>query len=691
MAAGSTDAVNGGQLFATNTTISNLGNSMANGLGGGSSYDPTTGTVTTALNYGGNQYSSVQGVIDQIGGSLNGGGIKYFHANSTKGDSQANGPDSIAVGPNAVATAAGTGAIALGLDSNASATGAMAIGQFASARGANGIAMGVSAVSGATGQNVAIGAGASANAATAGGGAVSIGLGNTAQGDGAVAIGDPNTAIGTGAVAMGANNTANGQGAVALGNTSTATGQGSFAAGNNSNAGAAGAVALGDTALGAAANTVAVGSGAKANNANDVALGSGSTTAAVVNTTGTTIAGTAYTFAGTNATSTVSVGTAGAERTVTNVAAGQITATSTDAVNGSQLYATNQAVQAVGQQVTQLADDAVQYDARSNKSSITLGGANGTTISNVANGTVTATSTDAVNGSQLYAVQQLVGAGWNLSTNGGTATNVAPNGNVDLSSADGNMVISQTGTQVKFALSDKVNVANSISVGKTTMTASGISVGGTGGTSITKDGMTVGDTTISGTGLTIANGGPSITTSGIYAGKQKITGVGAGTIYAASTDAVNGSQLYGTAQSVATALGGNSVVKSDGTISRPNYTVGGKTYNSVGTAITALDSQFNGIGNSISNLQSQISHNQNEARSGIAQAMAASALRYDDRPGKISAAAGMSVYHSQVGIAAGIGWTSEDAKWRANLAGTYSPGARKPDFGVMGGLSYTFN
>ncbi|WP_284315237.1 beta strand repeat-containing protein, partial [Labrys miyagiensis] len=678
VASTSTDAVNGSQLFATNTTISNLGNSTANGLGGGSSYDPTTGTLTTALNYGGSTYSSVQGVIDQIGGSLNGGGIKYFHANSTKGDSQANGTDSIAVGPNAVATAAGTGAIAMGLDSNASAAGAMALGQSASASGANGIAMGVSAVSGATGQNVAIGAGANANAATAGGGAVSIGAGNIAQGDGAVAIGDPNSAIGTGAVALGANNTANGQGAVALGNTSTAngqgavalgntskaTGQGSFAAGSNSNAAAAGAVALGDTALGAAANTVALGSGAKANNANDVALGSGSTTAAVVNTAGATIAGTAYTFAGTNATSTVSVGTAGAERTVTNVAAGQLSAASTDAVNGSQLYATNQAIQAV-------ADNAVQYDT-SNKNTITLGGANGTTISNVANGTVNATSTQAVNGSQLYAVQQQIStAGWNLLTPDTANNHVGPNGTVEMTSTDNNMVISQTqtatGTKVDYKLSNTVNVADKLTVG------------GANGTSITA------------TGLTIANGGPSITTSGIYAGKQKITGVGAGTISAASTDAVNGSQLYGTAQSVANALGGGSKVDGNGQITGTSYTVGGKAYNNVGGAITALDAQFNGIGSSISNLQSQISHNQNEARSGIAQAMAASALRYDDRPGKISAAAGMSVYHSQVGIAAGVGWTSEDAKWRANLAGTYSPSARKPDFGIMGGLSYTFN
>ena len=73
--------------------------------------------------------------------------------------------------------------------------------------------------------------------------------------------------------------------------------------------------------------------------AGDVALGVGSVASMVVNTTGTTIGGSGYTFA-----SALSVGSAGNERTITNVAAGQIAAASTDAINGSQLYATNQAI-----------------------------------------------------------------------------------------------------------------------------------------------------------------------------------------------------------------------------------------------------------------------------------------------------------------------------------------------------------
>ncbi|MEX3901787.1 hemagglutinin, partial [Paraburkholderia sp. BR10954] len=86
-------------------------------------------------------------------------------------------------------------------------------------------------------------------------------------------------------------------------------------------------------------DSVAIGMGAVSNNANDVALGAGSMTSAAVSPSGTSIGGTTYFFAGSNPIGTVSVGSVGNERTITNVAAGRLSGTSTDAVNGSQLYA----------------------------------------------------------------------------------------------------------------------------------------------------------------------------------------------------------------------------------------------------------------------------------------------------------------------------------------------------------------
>ena len=91
-------------------------------------------------------------------------------------------------------------------------------------------------------------------------------------------------------------------------------------------------------------NVVVIGQDADIFQEGDVALGSGSTAAQVEATTNITIRGTSYDFAGTSPTSTVSVGSEGKERTITNVAAGRISAASTDAINGSQLFAVTSAL-----------------------------------------------------------------------------------------------------------------------------------------------------------------------------------------------------------------------------------------------------------------------------------------------------------------------------------------------------------
>ncbi|MBQ9422015.1 MAG: hypothetical protein IJU32_00415, partial [Pyramidobacter sp.] len=86
-----------------------------------------------------------------------------------------------------------------------------------------------------------------------------------------------------------------------------------------------------------------------------------------------------------------------------------------------------------------------------------------------------------------------------------------------------------------------------------------------------------------------------VTARGFDASGAKITNVAPGTISSSSTDAVNGSQLWGAASSVATVIGGGSTVNEDGSISAPSYVVGGTTYNTVGDAVSALDSRFDSI------------------------------------------------------------------------------------------------
>ncbi|MDT8896625.1 hypothetical protein RSO41_18410, partial [Halomonas sp. I1] len=190
--------------------------------------------------------------------------------------------------------------------------------------------------------------------------------------------------------------------------------------GNFDNDGATGvnAIASGVDATATADGGIAMGYGATVGNVDSVALGTNAVTAAPVGTASTTVAGTTYSFAGSAPTGTVSVGDVGNERTITNVAAGRISASSTDAINGSQLFATNQAVEAAGQ-------------------------------------------------------------GWDLTAQGADSTNVAPGDAVDLSNTDGNLVITKNaadGTQedVTFDLADDVTIGNN----GPTLNDDGIDMGG---------------------------------------------------------------------------------------------------------------------------------------------------------------------------------------------------------------------
>ena len=110
-------------------------------------------------------------------------------------------------------------------------------------------------------------------------------------------------------------------------------------------------LAAGPAAVASATNAVAIGNGANASEANSVAIGSGSTTEAAVPVLGGTLDTLQYTYAGGAPVGVFSIGSLGAERQLTHVAAGRISADSTDAVNGSQLFATNTSVDGMGNSV----------------------------------------------------------------------------------------------------------------------------------------------------------------------------------------------------------------------------------------------------------------------------------------------------------------------------------------------------
>ncbi|WP_314886295.1 YadA-like family protein [Aggregatibacter segnis] len=364
--------------------------------------------------------------------------------------------------------------------------------------------------------------------------------------------------------------------------TKTKIGKGYFILGNNVNATLQNSVYLGTESAFINAGTVSAGNG---NYSQFVSNGFP-----------------AYQYAGGAPVGVVTIGKSDQTRRLQGVAAGLVGPQSTDAINGSQLYAhtrpfgfaadntaglnannidglavddasiTNMAKRAAGQALKlnggatgALSDNNIgtvvngtnQVDIKLAKElknltsaqfvngndsttvdsqgvtitggpSVTKDGINAASkkITNVAAGDVNANSTDAVNGSQLNEVKETAEKGWNLTTAGVAATkhNVKPGSDVDISSANGNITVSNTQGNVKLELNKDLDLTQNGSV-------------------------KVGNTTVNNSGVAIDNG-PSMKATGIDAGDKKITNVKAGTD---DTDAVNVAQLKKVADSAATA------------------------------------------------------------------------------------------------------------------------------------------
>ena len=254
----------------------------------------------------------------------------------------------------------GTGSTAIGINSLTKGVASTGIGIMARSWGTNSLALGTQVGaygdrSSSIGDTNQVGLDMK-DGSKSGKESAAVGSKNTIYGNQAYAVGAGNT-IGSATVntateangsATGADQdkittvtagTVKGNMAGAFGYKNTINADNAYAVGSNSTVSADGAMVLGNNASVTAKNGMALGSNTKAANENAVAIGAGSETAAAVATSSATINGTAHNFAGVNPASTVSVGKTGTERTITNVAAGRISKTSTDAINGSQLYA----------------------------------------------------------------------------------------------------------------------------------------------------------------------------------------------------------------------------------------------------------------------------------------------------------------------------------------------------------------
>ena len=276
-------------------------------------------------------------------------------------DNQVEDPASeaaIAIGRDTVA--AGKGATALGVGANAEAHGvsiginattsfsSVAIGVESKSSGKNAVAMGSSAKTEAN-NAIAIGNAASAKQQSdlaVGDGAKALnaqgsafGVSATASGNGATAIGGVTSASGWLSTSIGYSSKSAGNGAYAGGASANATGEGAVSIGLNSTSNGTHTAALGASANASAEAALALGASANASHANAVALGANSVTKAAIASNDATVNGVYYSgFAANNAASVVSLGDEKKERQLVNVAAGQIRANSTDAINGSQLY-----------------------------------------------------------------------------------------------------------------------------------------------------------------------------------------------------------------------------------------------------------------------------------------------------------------------------------------------------------------
>ena len=313
-----------------------IGNRANSGKGGNAI---AIGLMAKATNekVGGNSQTAV-GVASYADGE----GASAFGATAN-----ATGVLATAVGRNSKALA--QSASAFGDSASASAWGATAVGVGASAKANNSIAVGSQAVTEGQ-ESTALGrrSYAGAQSATAlGTGANASAIVSTAVGNGAkasavqaAALGNEAKATGSSSTAIGVRSNSAGGSAIAVGTNSAASANNAVSIGTGSKATGSESTAIGYASKAEGVNSMAMGRESSATHENSVALGSYSVSKAEKSIKEATVGTTTYNgFAGTAPKGTVSVGTKGRERQIVNVAAGEISATSTDAINGSQLYA----------------------------------------------------------------------------------------------------------------------------------------------------------------------------------------------------------------------------------------------------------------------------------------------------------------------------------------------------------------
>ncbi|ABE33715.1 coiled stalk of trimeric autotransporter adhesin family protein [Paraburkholderia xenovorans LB400] len=493
---------------------------------------------------------------------------------------------------------------------------AMAIGPTAAASGFNALAVGSASIAGSD-ASTAVGSAAgvgSVNSTAVGAGAMVVALSNNSVAVGynsrsaamnTISLGSFASAASSGSVAIGYNSFINpgAKGAVVIGANASASGTGSVALGSDSIADRVNVLSVGNLTQGRQITYVAAGTrptdAANVGQLSGVAeaLGGG----ALIDPNGAvvapayTVGGTTYHDVGAALAAVVSGSAAGSADALrydtpahdvatlgnkvtpvklTNVADATLSAASSDAVTGAQLYGTNQAVGKNTADITNITNNVnnisngkaglVQQDAVTHDLTVAKGtdgkhvdftGLTGSReLVGVAAGTAAGS---AVNLAQLSPVVAALGGGATVNANGSVA---GPTYHV------------QAGTQTTVG-----NALSSLDTGLSSLQSqiSGGTVGLVTQNAASHDILIGASTT--GTRISVAGTG----------GNRVIGGLTAGAVGAASSEAINGAQLYANTAGTAAALGGGSTVNADGSLKRPAYSIGGSTYSDVGSALAA--------------------------------------------------------------------------------------------------------
>nr|WP_314976839.1 YadA-like family protein [uncultured Haemophilus sp.] len=652
----------------------------------------------------------------------------------------ATGSLATAVGRNSKALA--LSASAFGDSASASAWGATALGRGASARADNSIAVGSEAVTEGR-ESTALGrrsyAGAQSAAALGTGanasGVVSTAVGNGAKASalGASALGNTADASGRGSMAFGYASKASGVDALASGSNANASSMNAVAVGKDSNSSAVNSIALGTSSNVSGVSAVVIGTQAKGTHENSVTLGSYSSSAAnnfdptakALSSFDDKATGTTVNYNGTSSTQkgAVSVGDGSLVRQIQNVGAGRITATSNDAVNGSQLYqayynagfniqnngtetsrinthgkvnfanGTNTEVVVedgdnAAKITVNLKDDITVNNVTANN--LTVGpvtinkdgiNAGDKKITNVSNGTISADSKDAVNGSQLYAAKNELNT--NITKAAAAAkTEVKAGTNVEVTSETGanNQTIYTVNAKDTSASVEAASDAVTVTVGEKTEVKNGISV-----TTVTNYKVDLSQKTKD----EIKNaGGRGFNVTASASEGTVVNEVAEETVQSTATkmdkltlDAGKNIKLThkkGKVLSVAvsdTPTFKNVTTKGDLNVGGTVHAHGGLDVHNNRIVNVAdpkdptdavnkryVDNAVKNINNNINRLDNKIDHVDRKLRAGIAGATAISFLQRPNEAGKSLVSVGVGGYRNENAIAVGYGRNSDNNK-----------------------------